>query len=1200
MANSPNSLSKQPKKPAVPKTSKTALKRKAPKPRSTNGFWNRFWTELNNGFAATFRKTPPIKQKVFEWLHQDQEQVKHLLLSALKFNIDLAQYLPNYEKLITFQDQKVKIRKAPALTLAQAHQITQVDLSPLTQLVIQQHLQAWEKANTAFFRSFMRLKINPTQIIPYFDEFYTIIAGQIIRREQHPFNLTKVRALVATTAKIDHFVQTQLRQFLQKWVNRYQTLLVAIFRSTINKFFQPEFLPETFRTYLVYSDQTVTLLKKHVNYQIDQVFKLLDFDQLQLEKLKLVAFRRNNLLNKLDVWFINNFALLKKIRSLKIPLSLVSSELEKYLDFPNLKLRSRFIFTETAIQRIWQITNFHLRQVINHHLMREWVKDRTQVLLKWHRAQLPFTILLPDLPEKLVVQADSNRILVNESAVIPEPLIRQVTKISVTKLENALAVFQATKSVEKAQKIFLPPSLALLSRLRETSKFWKQVVFMKKDPIKQKVFDWLHQDQEQVKYLLLSALKFNIDLAQYLPNYEKLITFQNQKVKIRKAPTLTLAQVHQITQVDLSPLIQLVIQQHLQAWEKANAAFFRSFMRLRINPTQIIPYFDEFYTPISGQITRREQHPFNLTKVRTLVATTAKIDRFVQTQLRQFLQKWVNRYQTLLIAVFRSTINKFFQPEFLPQAFSVYLAYSNETVTLLKKRVNYQIDQVFKLLDFDQPQLEKLKVVAFQRNNLLNKLDVWFINNFALLKKIRNLKIPLSLVSSELEKYFDFPNLKLRSRFIFVEAELRQILQITNFNLRQVVNHYFMRQWMKDKTKVLLEWHRAQLPFTILFPDLPEKLVVQADSNRILVNESAVIPELLIRQVTKISVTKLENALAVFQATKSVEKAQKIFVAPNILQMIWRFFSPTKAVLKDAAGAEIFIGKKTNLGFSNWSRQPLHDIIAYKNNQKEYKNLIKTYSKKILRKKQIVGVFDADIDQRKYIIEAHNVGKYFIVDKKVNRLFYNLSLKIKKNDFVVVLGPSGSGKTSLLNILSGLDRADIGDVFCSGVNLTLLSNDALTVFRRSYVSFVFQDYNLLPNLTAFENVEIGAYLLPKNRAPFDIYELFSVLQIDAQKNSYPSQMSGGQQQRVAIARALAKHPQILFCDEPTGALDQKMSKKVLQILLDINKHFKMTIILITHNVEFAKIANSVIHFKDGEIQKYESNKKPLKIEDLNW
>lgn len=259
----------------------------------------------------------------------------------------------------------------------------------------------------------------------------------------------------------------------------------------------------------------------------------------------------------------------------------------------------------------------------------------------------------------------------------------------------------------------------------------------------------------------------------------------------------------------------------------------------------------------------------------------------------------------------------------------------------------------------------------------------------------------------------------------------------------------------------------------------------------------------------------------------------------------------------------------------------------------------KQYSRKILQNNQVVGLFDADIRPNEYVIEVKNMSKYFLSGQKINRLFYNLNLRIKRNDFVVILGPSGSGKTSLLNILSGLDQADSGDVFSNGKNLTLLTNNDLTLFRRKYVSFIFQNYNLLPNLTALENVEVGAYLLPKGRPPFDIYELFETLEIDSQKNNYPSQLSGGQQQRVAIARALSKHPQLLFCDEPTGALDQKMSKTVLQTLLNINRIYNMTIILITHNPEFAKIANSVIYIKDGRIVKHESVKSPADINVLS-
>ncbi|WHP39242.1 MAG: ABC transporter ATP-binding protein [Mollicutes bacterium] len=270
----------------------------------------------------------------------------------------------------------------------------------------------------------------------------------------------------------------------------------------------------------------------------------------------------------------------------------------------------------------------------------------------------------------------------------------------------------------------------------------------------------------------------------------------------------------------------------------------------------------------------------------------------------------------------------------------------------------------------------------------------------------------------------------------------------------------------------------------------------------------------------------------------------------------------------------------------------------YKRNRLEYKKLISQYSKLISSQKKIVSVADLNIKPTEYAVELNHVSKYYLTEKKINKVFFDVSLKIKIQDFVVILGPSGSGKTTLLNIMSGLENTDAGDVFVQGQNLTLLNSNGLTNFRRRYISLIFQQYNLLQNITAGENVELGINLLEDDTRTLNIDELLKTLEIDKFVNSFPFQLSGGQQQRFSIARAISKNPDILFCDEPTGALDQKMSRKVLSVLLEINKKYKTTIVLVTHNENFAKIANSIIHFKDGQVISSKVNQKPISIEKL--
>ncbi|CAB1054345.1 ABC transporter ATP-binding protein [Spiroplasma endosymbiont of Danaus chrysippus] len=274
-------------------------------------------------------------------------------------------------------------------------------------------------------------------------------------------------------------------------------------------------------------------------------------------------------------------------------------------------------------------------------------------------------------------------------------------------------------------------------------------------------------------------------------------------------------------------------------------------------------------------------------------------------------------------------------------------------------------------------------------------------------------------------------------------------------------------------------------------------------------------------------------------------------------------------------------------------------LQAFKDNQKSIKKLTKTHSKEILAGK-IVSMTNNTPDTKTNVIELFDVKKSYLTGDLEYEVLKGVNLKIKLGDFVVILGPSGSGKTTLLNIISGLDKPNTGDVFVAGYNLSLLKDSHLTKFRRDNVGFIFQQYNLLTNLTARENAEVGENLAKNKNKNMSIDDIFQVIEMDEHMNKFPSQLSGGQQQRVSIGRALAKNPTILFCDEPTGALDEEMGRKVLEILLDVNREYKTSIIMVTHNPNFQYVANTVINVKNGKIISVKNNEKPMKPSEINW
>lgn len=230
-------------------------------------------------------------------------------------------------------------------------------------------------------------------------------------------------------------------------------------------------------------------------------------------------------------------------------------------------------------------------------------------------------------------------------------------------------------------------------------------------------------------------------------------------------------------------------------------------------------------------------------------------------------------------------------------------------------------------------------------------------------------------------------------------------------------------------------------------------------------------------------------------------------------------------------------------------------------------------------------------------IKVSNVSKYYGENVEKNRVLNKVNVSIDKGDICLILGPSGSGKSTLLNLIGGLDSIEAGDIVIDDMNIAKLSSKKLAEYRRNYLGFIFQFYNLIPNLTVKENIKVCEYLADK---PLNVDELISLLGLEEHKNKFPAQLSGGQQQRCAIARAIVKNPKILLCDEPTGALDYKSSKDILCLLEEINKKYGMTIVMVTHNAAIKAMANQIIEIKDGEVRVDEMNDKILAAKNIEW
>ena len=209
----------------------------------------------------------------------------------------------------------------------------------------------------------------------------------------------------------------------------------------------------------------------------------------------------------------------------------------------------------------------------------------------------------------------------------------------------------------------------------------------------------------------------------------------------------------------------------------------------------------------------------------------------------------------------------------------------------------------------------------------------------------------------------------------------------------------------------------------------------------------------------------------------------------------------------------------------------------------------------------------------------------------------NTNFSVEKGELVVIVGPSGAGKTSALNILGGMDTATSGKVVVDGKDITNLKNKDLIKYRRNDIGFVFQFYNLVQNLTAQENVELATEICKNSLNPTEVLKKVG---LKDRLNNFPSQLSGGEQQRVAIARAIAKNPKLLLCDEPTGALDYNTGKSILKLLQNMCREKGMTVIIITHNQALAPMADRLIHIKNGQVARIESNENPTSIDEIEW
>ena len=230
-------------------------------------------------------------------------------------------------------------------------------------------------------------------------------------------------------------------------------------------------------------------------------------------------------------------------------------------------------------------------------------------------------------------------------------------------------------------------------------------------------------------------------------------------------------------------------------------------------------------------------------------------------------------------------------------------------------------------------------------------------------------------------------------------------------------------------------------------------------------------------------------------------------------------------------------------------------------------------------------------------VKLKDITKVYHMGEVEIRAADNINFSIKKGEFVVIVGPSGAGKTTVLNILGGMDTATGGTLTVDGKDITAYDSRQLTGYRRDDIGFVFQFYNLIPNLTALENVELALQIC---KDPLDAKKVLEDVGLGDRLDNFPAQLPGGEQQRVSIARALAKNPKLLLCDEPTGALDYNTGKAILKLLQNMCRERGMTVIVITHNQALAPMADRLIHIKNGQVSHMETNENPMSIDEIEW
>jgi putative ABC transport system ATP-binding protein len=231
------------------------------------------------------------------------------------------------------------------------------------------------------------------------------------------------------------------------------------------------------------------------------------------------------------------------------------------------------------------------------------------------------------------------------------------------------------------------------------------------------------------------------------------------------------------------------------------------------------------------------------------------------------------------------------------------------------------------------------------------------------------------------------------------------------------------------------------------------------------------------------------------------------------------------------------------------------------------------------------------------IIALQDVVKEYVMGEVRIRAAAGISFEVNRGELVVVLGPSGAEKSTVLNIIGGMDRPTTGTIWVAGKNIAAFSERELTQYRRTQIGFVFQFYNLMPNLTAMENVELAAQI---SENPLNIREIMTEVGLAERLNNFPAQLSGGEQQRVAIARAVAKNPLLLLCDEPTGALDYQTGKAILKLIAKVNREMNKSVMIITHNAALAAMADRVIRVKNGRVENVSINEHPEPAERIEW